>query len=269
MELKTVIFDVDDGVAKVVLNRPKTLNSLDETMLKELIWVADECERNEDIKAILVTGSGRAFCAGADLGNIPVDTSPEARAETGRVVKQMMDELFNPVLSKFAHMSKPVVNAINGMAAGGGVGFSVAGDINIAAESARFKQVFIPQLGIIPDLGSTWFLPRLVGHAKAMGLALLGDTITAEEAENLGLIWKVCPDDQLMDEAMTVARKLAKGPGFGIAKLKQAFRASETNSLDEQLDYEANTQLECCASEDFVEGVMAFMHKRQPEFKGR
>lgn len=124
-------------------------------MLRVLLQVAEECERNDAIKAVLVTGSGRAFCAGADLGNIPLDKSPESRAVTGKVVKDMMDELFNPLLSKFAQLNKPVVNAINGMAAGGGVGFSVAGDINIAAESAKFKQVFIPQLGIIPDLGST------------------------------------------------------------------------------------------------------------------
>jgi len=268
MELETVIFEIGNGVAKVILNRPDMLNSLNEQMLKDLLWVADECERNDTIKAVLVTGSGRAFCAGADLGNIPLDNSPEARAATGKIVKEQMDELFNPVLSKFAQLNKPVVNAINGMAAGGGVGFSVAGDINIAAESAKFKQVFIPQLGIIPDLGSTWFLPRLIGRAKAMGLALLGDTIDAQEAERLGLIWKVYPDDLLLEEAHKLAQKLADGPSFGIAKLKEAFQVSEHNSLDEQLAHEANTQLECCASEDFVEGVTAFMQKRKPDFKG-
>ena len=217
MELETVIFEVGNGVAKVVLNRPDMLNSLNEQMLRDLLLAAEECERNDAIKAVLVTGSGRAFCAGADLGNIPLDKSPEARAATGKIVKDMMDELFNPVLSKFAQLNKPVVNAINGMAAGGGVGFSVAGDINIAAESAKFKQVFIPQLGIIPDLGSTWFLPRLVGRAKAMGLALLGDTVDAQEAERLGLIWKVYPDEQLLEEAHKLAQKLADGPSFGIA----------------------------------------------------
>jgi 2-(1,2-epoxy-1,2-dihydrophenyl)acetyl-CoA isomerase len=268
MHYQALLFTVENGIAKITLNRPESLNSLNEQMLVELIQVIDICASNNEVKAVMITGSGRGFCAGADLGKVNLDNNDAARAEQGRAVKAHMDRLFNPVISKLANLPKPVINAINGVAAGGGMGLSLIGDIIIAAESATFVQVFIPQLGIVPDMGSTWLLPRLIGRSRAMGLALLGDKVTAQQALDLGLIWQVYADDQLLAEAEKLAQRLAAGPTFGIGKLKEIMRASEHNSLDQQLALEADTQLECCASEDFLEGVIAFATKRKPNFKG-
>ncbi|GAA5315543.1 MAG: 2-(1,2-epoxy-1,2-dihydrophenyl)acetyl-CoA isomerase PaaG [Candidatus Pelagadaptatus aseana] len=269
MSFETVEFNVQHGVARVVLNRPECLNSLNQIMLVELSEIADQCARDDAIKAVLLTGKGRAFCAGADLTVMNTDASESARRAQGRLVQQQMEQYFNPVISKLANLEKPVINAINGIAAGGGVGLALVGDIILAAESASFKQVFIPQLGIIPDLGSTWLVPKSVGRAKAMGMALLGESISAHQADQWGMIWKVLPDDQLVTQAEAMAQRLAKGPGLGMACLKQTMRAFDNNSLDQQLALEARVQLECCSSEDFLEGCLAFQEKRQPLFKGR
>ncbi len=268
-EFETLGYELADGVVTLSLNRPGVLNSLNGQMMSELLQALDYCAASDMVGAVVLTGSGKAFCAGADLGQLVPENTPEARAACGEWVKEQMDAQFNRVITQLVELPKPVICAVNGIAAGGGVGLALSGDITLAAQSASFMQVFIPQLGIIPDMGCSWFLPRRLGNARAMGLMLTGEKLPAQQAEAWGLIWKALPDDELPAAAEVLARRLATGPTLGIAQLKKALAAAQLNSLPEQLDLEANIQRICCASEDFVEGVTAFIEKRNPRFKGR
>lgn len=268
-EFETLGYSLADGVATVCLNRPEVMNSLNELIMCELLQVIDHCASSEVVRSVILTGSGGAFCAGADLGQLAPENTPDGRAACGQWVKERMDAQFNRVIEQLAELPKPVVCAVNGIAAGGGVGLALSGDITLAAESASFMQVFIPQLGIIPDMGCTWFLPHRLGDARARGLMLTGEKLPASKAEAWGLIWKAVPDDALPGAAEQLARQLAAGPALGIAQLKRALAAARTNSLPEQLELEAHIQRTCCASEDFIEGINAFREKRKPRFRGR
>ncbi len=270
MDFQTVLFDVTDGIATLTLNRPDVLNGLNNQLITDIRAALKLTEHTQDARVLIITGAGRAFCSGADLaGKEITDQIEQTHLTIGDLIAESMAEYFNALVLDIVRLRKPVISAVNGTAAGGGVGLALAGDIVIAAKSASFIQVFGPQLGIIPDMGSTWFLPRLIGHARSMGLALLGEKLSAQKAAEWGLILKCVEDDALMDEAQMIARKLADSPPKVFAYMKHAFGESLGNSLPEQLELEKETQRVLCNTEDFFEGVTAFIAKRKPNFKGK
>ena len=261
--MSAVLVSLDAGVLTVTLNRPDKLNAFVPDMHRELRAALERAKDEAAIRAVLLTGAGRGFCAGQDLsernvapGSAPIDLSVSLGSN------------YNPLVRRLRELPKPVVCAVNGVAAGAGANLALACDLVIAARSASFVQSFT-RIGLVPDSGGTYFLPRLVGSARAMGLALLGDQLSAEDAERWGLIWKVVDDSRIMEEAMAVAKKLAAGPTKGYGLIKKALYASPGNSLDAQLDLERDLQREAGFSEDYREGVAAFMQKRGPQFKGR
>jgi 2-(1,2-epoxy-1,2-dihydrophenyl)acetyl-CoA isomerase len=268
MDYHNIFFEHKDGVAVLTLNRPGALNSLSQTLMKETRDAFGQVAQNPAIKALIITGRGRGFCAGADLvGSQFADD--QRQLSVGEMVSESMKKIFNPLILDIDRMEKPVINAVNGVAAGGGVGFALAADIVVAARSASFKLTFGPRLGIVPDLGNTWFLPRLIGRSRALALSFLGERISAEKAEQWGMIYKCVDDEDLMDDAMRIAQQLANGPTKAWDYIKRAFRESEKNNLEEQLEFERYCQLILCDSDDFMEGVTAFGEKREPKFKGR
>jgi 2-(1,2-epoxy-1,2-dihydrophenyl)acetyl-CoA isomerase len=258
-----ILVSRDAGVLSLTLNRPDKLNAFNPQMHKLLREALEEARDEAAVRAVVLTGSGRGFCAGQDLsernvsaGAAPIDLSVSLGSN------------YNPLVRRLRALPKPVVCAVNGVAAGAGANIALACDIVLAARSASFVQSF-SKLGLVPDSGGTYFLPRLVGSARAMGLALLAERLSAEEAERWGLIWKAVDDSRLMDEASGIARLLATGPTKGYGLVKKAFQASAGNSLDAQLDLERDLQREAGFSEDYREGVAAFMQKRKPQFKGK
>ncbi len=263
MGFENIELIIVDGYATLTLNRPDSLNSFNKAMHGEVKAALQQVETDENVRALLITGAGRGFCAGQDLS--------ERRAEPGGDpfdLGNTVANLYNPLVRKLRSLPMPVVCAVNGVAAGAGANIAFACDIVLAAKSAKFIQAFC-KLGLVPDSGGTWTLPRLVGHARAFGLTLLGDAVMAEQAEAWGMIWKCIDDDDLMDEARSMCARFAIQPTFGLAQIKKALNASWSHSLDEQLDLERDLQRECGRSEDFQEGVAAFMEKRDPRFKGR
>ena len=262
---KTVQLERDGAVAVLRLDRPEVLNSMSADLIDELRLALTTVNNDPRLRALVMTGNGRAFCAGADLA-----ADMEAPGETiGDKVAHSMDVRFNPLVRELFALRVPIVAAVNGVAAGGGVGLALSADLVLAARSASFKLVFAPALGIAPDVGSSYYLPHLVGRARALGLGLLGESLPAEKAEAWGLIWRCVPDDELMDLAMQLARRLAEGPTLAFARLRSLFAAAETGDLDSQLDLERESQRELCNSNDFGEGVAAFLQKRRPRFEGR
>jgi 2-(1,2-epoxy-1,2-dihydrophenyl)acetyl-CoA isomerase len=263
MTTTSVLFEVQDGYATITLNRPDRLNSFNPQMHERLRETLGEIKRRSDIRAVLLTGAGRGFCAGQDLSDRVVAAGAEPVD-----LSYTISTHYNPLIRSLRELPKPIVCAVNGVAAGAGANIALACDIVLAARSASFVQAFC-KIGLVPDSGGTYFLPRLVGTARAMGLALLGDKLTAETAEAWGLIWKCVDDAQLLDEAKRLAGQLAAGPTKGLAEIKRAMYASFENSLDAQLDFERDLQRELGRTEDYREGVQAFMQKRIPQFKGR
>jgi 2-(1,2-epoxy-1,2-dihydrophenyl)acetyl-CoA isomerase len=265
MTYESIEFEIEDGIALMKLNRPKVLNSLDPQIMDEMRSALAEVSQNDAARVLVLTGNGRGFCAGADLA------AGERRpgVSVGEAVALNMEERFNPLVRDLFHLNKPLLAAVNGTAAGGGVGIALSADITIAARSATFKLVFVPRLGIIPDCGASLFVQRAIGRARAMGMSMLGESLSAEQAAEWGLIWSCVDDDELMAEAMAIAARLAAGPTLAFAQLRSALAAAEHNTLDEQLDLERDTQRVLCDSEDFMEGTIAFLKKRKPEFKGR
>ena len=262
--METVIFEVTGRVGVLTLNRPDVLNSLNVQLITEIRDVIAKVAADDEIGALVITGAGRGFCAGADLA------APSARPEgasVGEGVADGMDKHFNPLVRELAGLAKPVISAVNGTTAGGGVGLALSADIVIAAKSASFIQVFGPRLALIPDMGCTWFLPRLVGRARARALALTGNKLPAETAAEWGLIWSCVEDNRLMDEAMAMAAKLATGPTNAFAEIKKALDVAERHTLAEQLDYERDVQGQLGDHPNFVEGVGAFIEKREPKFQ--
>jgi 2-(1,2-epoxy-1,2-dihydrophenyl)acetyl-CoA isomerase len=258
-----ILVSREAGILSLTLNRPDKLNAFNPEMHKLLREALEEARDEAAVRAVLLTGSGRGFCAGQDLSerNVSADAAPIDLSVS-------LGSNYNPLVRRLRALPKPVVCAVNGVAAGAGANIALACDIVLAARSASFVQSF-SKLGLVPDSGGTYFLPRLVGSARAMGLALLAERLSAEEAERWGLIWKAVDDARLMDEASAIARLLAVGPTKGYGLVKKAFHASAGNSLDAQLELERDLQREAGFSEDYREGVAAFMQKRKPQFKGK
>ena len=258
-----VLVSLDAGVLQVTLNRPEKLNAFNAEMHLLLRKALERAADEPQVRTVLLTGAGRGFCAGQDLSER--DVSPGAAPID---LSASLGSYYNPLVRRLRELPKPVVCAVNGAAAGAGANIALACDIVIAARSAVFIESF-SRIGLVPDAGGTWFLPRLVGKARAMGLALLGEKLSAEQAAQWGLIWKVVDDASLPREAASLSRSLAEGPTKGYGLIKRAMHASSGNSLDAQLDLERDLQREAGYSEDYREGVTAFKEKRPPRFKGK
>ncbi len=246
-----------DAVRRLVLNRPERLNALDTALLTALNEAFAAAEAEKAVRAVLLTGAGRGFCAGADLQQDFFSAPPD--------LGQKLEAHYNPLVRRMRGMSKPILCAVNGVAAGAGMNLALAADIVIAARSANFSQAFI-RIGLIPDAGGTYFLPRLVGEGRARALAMLGETLTAVQAEAMGLVWKLFDDELLADEALSIAHALADKPAGAMAATKQAFAAAAVNGLDAQLAWERDAQQRLGRSADFAEGVRAFTEKRPALF---
>ena len=229
-------------------------------MALNLQQILDDCEQNTEVRAIVLTGNGKAFCAGQDLKEV---TSPELNPG----FKKILEEHYNPIITRIRHIEKPVIAAVNGVAAGAGANIALACDIVVAHEKVSFIQAF-SLIGLIPDSAGTFFLPRLIGFQKASALAMLGDKVSAEEAERLGMIYKVIPFDSFEDEVHKLAIKLANMPTKALGLIKKSLNQSLTNNLEQQLVLESKYQIEAAQTKDYEEGVSAFIEKRQPNFKG-
>ena len=269
MTYQNISYAVEDGLARLTLNRPDKLNSFTVAMHLEVHGALDAAAADPLVRAMVLTGAGRGFCAGQDLSDRAVSAGPTG--SDGSAVKpdlgESIEKYYGPLVLRLRALPKPVVCAVNGVAAGAGANIALACDIVIAVETARFIQPFC-NLGLVPDAGGTWFLPQLVGRSRAMGLALLGDTLSAEQAAHWGLIWKCVPAADFDAEVSTVARKLASGPTLGLTRTKQAIDAAATSTLSEQLNRERDFQRELGYSQDYAEGVSAFTNKRPPQFTG-
>jgi 2-(1,2-epoxy-1,2-dihydrophenyl)acetyl-CoA isomerase len=261
--MASVLDSLDAGVLSITLNRPEKLNALNPEMHERLAAAFERAKNERQIRAVLLTGAGRGFCTGQDLaerdvrpGAPPIDLSIS------------LGNHYNPLVRRMRELPKPILCAVNGVAAGAGANLALACDLVIAARSASFVQAF-SKLGLVPDAGGSYFLPRLVGTARAMGLALLAEKLSAEQAAEWGLIWKVVDDAALSSEAQEIAARLAQGPTKGYGLLKRAMYASAGNSLDAQLALERDLQREAGLTDDYREGVTAFKEKRAPRFSGK
>ncbi len=259
---KTLLLSLQDGAAILTLNRPDRLNSFTVEMHEEMQDALTVIENDRDIRALLLTGAGRGFCAGQDLNDRAV--APGSKAVD---LGHSCETYWNPMVARLSDMAIPVICAVNGVAAGAGANVALACDIVMAAKSAKFIQSFA-NIGLIPDSGGTWVLPRLIGQARAMAITLTGEPVLAEKAENWGMIYKAVDDDSLMDTALSLTKKLAAGPTLGLAETKKRIRQSAQNTLTEELDLERDAMRKLGYSSDYAEGVAAFMEKRKPVFTG-
>jgi 2-(1,2-epoxy-1,2-dihydrophenyl)acetyl-CoA isomerase len=263
MASETVLVEQQDGVTRLTLNRPDRLNSFNVEMHEALAAALQAVEADTACRAVLLTGAGRGFCAGQDLSDRAVKPGGPAHD-----LGQTLETYYNPLVRRIRALPKPVVVAVNGVAAGAGASLALHGDIVVAARSVKFIQAFA-KVGLMPDSGGTWLLPRLLGEARAKALTLLAEPLSAEQAETWGLIWKAIDDDKLMSEATAIAKNLAAGPAAAYAAIKRAIQAAASNTLDQQLALERDLQKELGFSPDYAEGVSAFMEKRLPKFSGR
>ena len=267
MSYQTILFEVADGIARLTLNRPDRLNSFNTTMHGEvrtaLSSLVDGSKGEATARVLVVTGSGRGFCAGQDLGDRAV-----APGGTAVDLGDSIEKYYKPLVMTLRNLPMPVIGAVNGVAAGAGANIALACDLVVAARSASFVQAFA-KLGLVPDSGGTWFLPRLVGTARAMGLAFLGEKLSAEQAAQWGLIWRCVEDAEFAAVVDALARQLAAAPTRGLALTKQAIYESWERTLEQQLDAERDFQRELGHTADYVEGVKAFGEKRAPVFKGK
>lgn len=255
----TLLLTQKDKLGLITFNRPEVFNSFNKELALAVQKALEDYEENPDIRAIMITGNGKAFCAGQDL--------QEAIADNGLEIEQIVDEHYNPIIRKIRTIGKPVIAAINGVAAGAGANIALACDVTIATASASFIQAF-SKIGLVPDSGGTFTLPRIIGFQKASALMMLGDKISAQDAEKMGMIYQVVPDEQFMEQAEALGQKLANMPTKGLAYTKHLLNQSFTNDLDQQLELEKEWQFKATETWDYKEGVNAFIEKRKPEFKG-
>ncbi|MET4108077.1 enoyl-CoA hydratase-related protein [Hymenobacter sp. UYP22] len=252
-------FSLDGGVATIRFNRPQVFNSVNKEVALALQQHLRECQQNSEVRAVLLTGTGKAFCAGQDLAEITGPNAPE--------VADIVEKHYNPIVELIRALDKPVVAAVNGVAAGAGANLALACDVVVAKESASFIQAF-SKIGLIPDSAGTYFLPRLIGMQRASALMMTGDKVSAQEAVQMGMIYKTFPDDTFEQEAGALVRKLAAMPTKGLAYTKQLLNQSFGNDLTRQLRAEGDYQLRAGSTADYKEGVAAFLEKRQPTFTG-
>ena len=257
--MSSILFQIEGSVAIITLNRPEKFNSFNREMALLLQKVLDDCAADKNIRSIYVTGNGKAFCAGQDLGELAGENAPGFDV--------ILAEHYNPIVTRIRNIEKPVVCAVNGVAAGAGANIALCCDIVVATVSASFIQAF-SKIGLIPDSGGTFTLPRLTGFQKASALMMLGDKVSATEAERMGMIYKVFADENFAGESIKIAQTLAKMPTQGLAFTKRALNASMNNSLEEQLKLEDQLQYKAANTLDYNEGVAAFIEKRAPVFKG-
>lgn len=255
-----ILKEINNGVCRITLNRPSVFNSFNKTMAMHLQDVLDDCSVNPEIRAILITGEGKAFCAGQDLA--------EAIDPEGPELKSIVRDHYNPIIIKIRELEKPVIAAVNGVAAGAGANIALACDIVVAKKSASFIQAF-SKIGLIPDSGGTYFLPRLIGMQKAIALMMTGEKVSADEAERMNMIYKVYEEEEFEEEAIKLSENLASMPTRGLGLTKKAVNLGLFNSLEDQLDLEEQLQTEAGETDDFTEGVNAFIQKRPAIFKGR
>ncbi|MCB0444363.1 MAG: enoyl-CoA hydratase-related protein [Gelidibacter sp.] len=258
--MNSILLKIENKIAYITLNRPEVFNSFNREMALSLQSVLDDCEKKPEVRAIVLSGNGKAFCAGQDLKEV---TSPELNPG----FKKILEEHYNPIITRIRSIKKPIIAAVNGVAAGAGANIALACDVVVAHEKVSFIQAF-SLIGLIPDSAGTYFLPRLIGFQKAQALAMLGDKISAEDAEKMGMIYKMIPLENFEDEVNKLTLKLANMPTKALGMIKELFNKSMTNTLEEQLALESKLQIEAAQTEDYTEGVAAFIEKRKPNFKG-
>lgn len=259
--MSLILTKIENGIALIQLNRPEVFNSFNREMALQLQTFLDLCDEQDTVRAIVITGNGKAFCAGQDLKEV---TSPELNPG----FKKILEEHYNPIIRKIRAIEKPIIAAVNGVAAGAGANIALACDVVVASEHASFIQAF-SKIGLIPDSGGTFFLPRLIGFQKASALMLLGDKVSAVEAERYGMVYKVFSGETFETEVEKLANTLSKMPTKALGMTKRLLNQSMTNDLHAQLNLEGELQIEAAGSEDYSEGVAAFVEKRTPNFKGR
>jgi len=258
--MSSIELKIENQIATITLNRPEVFNSINREMAFLFQDTLDACETNVEVRAIVITGKGKAFGAGQDLKEV---TDPDLNPG----FKKILDEHYNPIITKIRAIKKPIIAAVNGVAAGAAANIALACDIVVAHEKVSFIQAF-SLIGLIPDSAGTYFLPRLIGFQKAQALAMLGDKISAEEAEKMGMIYKMIPLENFEEAVNKLALKLANMPTLALGKIKEAFNASLTNTLEQQLALESKLQIEAASTNDYAEGVAAFIEKRKPNFTG-